>query len=95
MTTIAAVRHPVADFAKWKLVFDEHRANRESHHALGHLLCTAYDEPDTLLVINEFATRADAEAFASDPSLADAMARAGVTGPPRIEFYELDERVSY
>ena len=95
MTTIVAVRHAVADYDKWKLVFDEHRTNRESHHALGHLLCTAYDEPDTQLIVNEFATRADAEAFAADPSLPDAKARAGVTGPPRIEFYELKERVTY
>jgi len=95
MTTIVAVRHPVADFEKWKLVFDEHRANRESHNALGHMLLLANDEPDTQLIINEFATRGDAEAFANDPSLPEAMARAGVSGPPRIEFYELAEEVRY
>ena len=53
------------------------------------------DDPNTLLIINEFATREGAEAFAADPSLPEAMARAGVTGEPRIEFYELVERVTY
>jgi hypothetical protein len=95
MTTVVAVRHTAADYDKWKLVFDEHRAVRESHHALGHVLCAAPDDPNTTFILNEFATRADAEAFAADPSLPEAMARAGVTGEPRIEFYELVERVTY
>ncbi len=95
MTTIVAVRHGVEDYDKWKLVFDEHRANRESHGALGHTLLIASDEPGTQLIINEFPTRADADAFASDPSLPEAMSRAGVVGVPRIEVYELAERVQY
>jgi hypothetical protein len=95
MTTIVAVRHAVADFDKWKPVFDEHRTVRESHHAQGHFLLTAPDEPGVVFILNEFPTRADADAFAADPSLPEAMARAGVVGAPRIEFYELGERVTY
>ena len=30
-----------------------------------------------------------------DPALPEAMARAGVSGPPRTEFYEVVERVDY
>ena len=95
MTTVVAVRHPVADYEKWKLVFDEHRAVREKHGAIGHLLCSAPDDPNMTLIINEFATREGAEAFAADPSLPEAMGRAGVTAEPGIEFYELVERVTY
>jgi hypothetical protein len=95
MSTVVAVRHPVEDFQKWKLVFDEHRAVRESHTARGHWLLVDHNEPGTQLILNEFPNRQAAEAFASDPSLAKAMARAGVSGPPRIEFYEVAERVDY
>jgi uncharacterized protein (DUF1330 family) len=80
---------------KWKLVFDEHRAAREQHGALGHTLLLSADDPSTPMVINEFPSREAAEAFANDPSLPEAMSRAGVSGPPRIEFYELSERVAY
>jgi hypothetical protein len=53
------------------------------------------NEPGTQLILNEFPDRQAAEAFAADPSLPAAMARAGVSGPPRIEFYEIAERVDY
>ncbi len=95
MTTIVAVRHPVEDVDKWKLVFEEHGEVRRQHGALGHTLLIAADEPNTQLIINEFPSREAAEAFANDPSLPEAMSRAGVSGPPRIEFYELAERVTY
>ena len=95
MTTIAAVRHPVEDVDKWKLVFDEHGEVRRQHGATGHTLLRAAEDPNTVLVINEFPSREAAEAFANDPSLPEAMSRAGVTGPPRIEFYELTERATY
>jgi hypothetical protein len=95
MSTIVAVRHPVEDFEKWKLVFDEHRAVREFHGASGHWLLLDENEPGTQLILNQFPDRASAEAFATDPSLPDAMARAGVTGPPRIEFYEISEHIEY
>jgi hypothetical protein len=95
MSTVVAVRHPVDDFEKWKLVFDEHRAFRESHGARGHWLLIDHTEPGTQLILNEFPDQEAAEAFASDPSLPEAMARAGVSGPPRVEFYDIAERVDY
>ena len=95
MPTIVAVRHAVEDVEKWKVVFEEHRAVCESHGARGHWLLVDDNEPDTQLILNEFPSRSAAEAFASDPSLPEAMARAGVSGPPRIEFYEMLERVDY
>ncbi|HYA45491.1 MAG TPA: hypothetical protein VED59_07785 [Acidimicrobiales bacterium] len=39
-------------------------------------------------MITYWPSLANANAFASDPSLAEAMQRGGVSGPPRIEFYE-------
>ena len=95
MTTIAAVRHPVEDVDRWKVVFDEHGEVRRRHGAVGHTLLVAADDPNTVLILNEFPSREAADAFANDPSLPATMSRAGVSGPPRIEFYELSERVTY
>ena len=48
----------------------------------------ASGDPNTVLILNEFPSREAADAFANDPSLPATMSRAGVSGPPRIEFYE-------
>ena len=45
-------------------------------------------DPNEVLVLTHWPSIADAHAFASDPSLPEAMQRGGVSGPPRIEFYE-------
>ncbi len=95
MSAVVAVRHAVEDFERWKKVFDEHRSVRESHDARGHWLLVDLNEPGTVLILNDFPSRTAAQAFASDPSLPDAMDRAGVSGSPRIEFYETVERVDY
>ena len=42
-----------------------------------------------VFVTHDFPSTADAKAFAADPSLAQAMERAGVTSAPRIEIYEI------
>ena len=88
----AAVHHKVRDYAAWKTVFDEHEAVRRSHGQLEHRLYHAADDPLRLVVHNDFPTPADAEAFTHDPSLPEAMARAGVEGEPSIGMVVLVER---
>ncbi len=88
----AAVHHQVRDYEAWKAVFDEHEPVRRSHGALEHRLYHAFDDPLRLVVHNDFPTPADAEAFTRDPSLPEAMARAGVEGEPSISMSTLAER---
>jgi hypothetical protein len=95
MSAVVAVRHPVEDFEKWKLVFDEHRALHESHGARRHRLLVDQNVLGTQLILNEFPNREAVEAFISDPSLPEAMARAGAADRRGIEFYEVAERLDY
>jgi len=44
------------------------------------------DDPNELTGLHWFASVDEAHAFANDPDLKDAMASAGVIGPPRIEI---------
>ena len=44
------------------------------------------DDPNELTGLHWFASVDEAHAFANDADLKDAMARAGVIGPPRIEI---------
>ena len=46
------------------------------------------DDPNAITAVMDFPSAANAKAFASDPSLKEAMSKAGVTGPPQITFVE-------
>jgi heme-degrading monooxygenase HmoA len=89
------VRHRVQDFATWKPVFDEHGAARRKHGATGHQLYRSQSDPNEVTIVNTFATLDGAQAFINDPSLPEAMQRAGVTGPPEIHVTEQYEVVDH
>ena len=87
MTTVA-VRHRVTDFDAWRAVYDEHGVVRKELHTTGDQVLRDASDPNEVLVLTFWPTAADARAFVEDPSLREAMGRAGVVGMPRIEFYE-------
>jgi heme-degrading monooxygenase HmoA len=87
MATVA-VRHRVKDYATWKLVYDEHGVVRKAHGVTGDRILRDEQDPNEVLVLTFWPSLDAAHAFASDPSLPEAMERAGVAGPPRIEIYE-------
>jgi quinol monooxygenase YgiN len=92
---ILSVKHTVADFDAWKIVFDDHAANRKEHGATGHRLARSLDDPNALTVLTMFRDRAAAEGFLADASLRQAMSSAGITSEPIIEVVEVTEEVSY
>ena len=92
---ILSVKHTVADFDAWKLVFDEHAAIRKEHGATGHRLAQSLDDPNALTVLVMFPDRAAAEGFLADASLREAMASGVVTSEPTIELLEITEEVPY
>lgn len=87
MATVA-VLHKVNDYEAWKQVFDEHGENRQKYGCTGHRVCRAADDDLNILVLTEWPSMEAAQAWAADPSLREAMGRAGVAGAPRIEFFE-------
>ena len=92
---ILSLKHTVADFNAWKVVFDEHAAIRKEHGATGHRLAQSLDDPNAVTVLTMFPDRAAAEGFLADDSLREAMSRAGVVGKPTIELLEVTEEVPY
>jgi hypothetical protein len=78
------VQHQVADYDRWLEVFKEHQAVRQSHGATGHSVTRAAADPNTIVIVNDFATLEGAQAFTQDPSLPAAMAKGGVTGAPQV-----------
>ena len=86
--TVLAVRHTVSDFATWKTGFDNHSASRKEHGATHDQVLQSVEDPNNLLVLIDFESVADAQAFANDPALEEAMSKAGVIGAPDISIRE-------
>jgi hypothetical protein len=95
MSVYVFVQHSVEDFDKWKAVFEEHGENRRKNGATGHRLYRSVDDSSQQVIVNEFADLDGARAFLADPSLQEAMSRAGVTSAPNIWVTEEVESQRY
>lgn len=82
------VRHPVADYEKWKAVYDETATFKRGMGWKRHQLFAVGGDRHDVLVMEEFGTMAQARAFLDAPDLRAAMERAGISGPPEILLVE-------
>ena len=89
------VAHHVAAYGRWFPVFNEHAAVRRQHGATGHSIGRVVEDPNTVVIVNEFATLEGARAFSQDPSLPAAMARGGVEGAPQVWIVEEADARTY
>ena len=87
MSATLVVRHHVADYAKWRAVYDELEPLRAKHGCTAKRVLRLPEDVNDLLVTHDFPTVEQAGAFAGDPGLAEGMQRAGGDGPPRIEIF--------
>jgi hypothetical protein len=83
---LMVVQHPVKDFAAWRIEYDKAQPIRDRHGVTDATVLRNADDPNELTGLHWFSSVGDAHAFAADPDLKEAMARAGVIGPPRIEI---------
>ncbi len=83
------IRHNVADYAKWKPVFDENAAARKAGGSKGGHLFRSADNPNEVVVLLEWDSIEKARQFTQSNELREAMQNAGVTGRPDLFF--LDE----
>jgi quinol monooxygenase YgiN len=89
------VKHQVADFARWKKVFDEMKAERLKHGWIGHDVLRSANNPNEVVIINRMKSIDQAKAYGQSPALREAMQRGGVTGAPEITLLNDEEAVSY
>ena len=89
------IHHFVEDFDTWKPVFDEHEEVRRAHGQIEHRLYQDPGNHNRLVIHCDFPSADAAQGFANDPSLPEAMERAGVTGEPSISLATLAERKTY
>ncbi len=89
------VQHHVEDYGRWKPAFDEHGTVRRAHGATGHVIHRGVEDPNTVIIVNSFATLEGAQAFLRDPSLKEAMGKAGVDSDPMVLVADEAESASY
>ena len=93
--TKVIVQHHVADYDRWYQVFTEHEDIRRRHGATGHSINRVTADPNSIVIVNEFATLEGARAFSQDPSLPAAMERGGVDGAPQVWIVDEAEARQY
>ncbi len=85
------IRHTVADYPKWKTVFDEHGATRKARGSQGAQVLRGADNPNELCILLEWDSVQNAQTFSESDTLREAMERAGVTSNPEILYFDGSE----
>ena len=86
--TKVIVQHHVVDYDQWYSVFKEHEITRRQHGATGHAIYRVVTDPNTVVVVSDFATADGLKAFMESPTLPAAMERGGVDGPAQVWIVE-------
>lgn len=86
MTATMFARHSVNDYAAWRAVYDEVEPLRQQYGCTGAEVHTDPSDKNDVFIIHRFPSVEQAQGFASSDELREAMDRAGVSGPPRIEI---------
>ncbi len=80
------VRHKVADFAKWKPVYDAHLSVRQKAGLKEEHLFRNADDPNEVLLLFSVEDVDKAKAFTTSDDLRQAMEKAGVSDKPDVYF---------
>lgn len=85
---LVTIRHSVADFSKWKTVYDEGKSMIKSNGGKRQTLYKNVDNPNELIVVTEVDNLDNARKLVQSDDLKNAMHNAGVIGAPTITFLE-------
>ncbi len=85
-TATLFVRHRVNDYGAWRSAYDSVEGLRQQYGCLGAEVTTDPSDKNDVFVIHRFPSLDNAQAFANSDALKEAMQKAGVAGPPRIEI---------
>ena len=85
-SVLAVVTHPVADYATWRVVYDEASMLRDAAGVTGAEVFVDTANPLMMVILHRFPSMEAAQGFFSNPDLAAGMQRGGVTAPPTVIF---------
>jgi heme-degrading monooxygenase HmoA len=82
------VKHTVNDFGQWQTVYDSMADTKRAGGWLSGRIMRDSENPNQVVVLDEYATLEAAKTWAQNPALRVAMGHAGVIGKPEIAFLE-------
>lgn len=82
------IRHEVADYAKWRPVFDADSANQQAAGLTNPRVFQAAGHPDDVTILFDMADVTKARAFGASKRLRERMAMAGVKGKPEVLYLD-------
>jgi len=85
----AIFTHPVADYAKWRAVFDASQHLTKQAGGRNATVCTSVDNPNLVSVHADWDSVEKVNAFASNPQLMEAMQKSGVLEKPTLTIWEV------
>ena len=80
------IRHKVSDYGKWRSAFDEAIKMRKDAGELSSRVFRMADDPNNLLLLQEWNSVDNAAKFVQSTELKEAMQQAGVLEQPDIYF---------
>lgn len=85
-TATLLVRHRVENYGAWRSVYDSVEDLRQEHGCTDDEVLVDPGDGSEVYVLHRFPSVEQAQAFAGSAELREAMHRAGVAGPPRVEI---------
>jgi hypothetical protein len=85
---LLAIQHAVRDYPVWRAVYDSLDEIQRDWGVTTASVHQLVDAPNTVLVLLNFATVAQAQGFLTNRQTRAAMQNAGLEGTPRIEIYD-------
>ena len=82
---LVIVNHQVNDYATWRTGYENVQPLRDQHGVTAANVLQDPADPNKVTVLHWFPSVGQAEAFVGAPELQEAMKKAGVAAPPRIE----------
>jgi quinol monooxygenase YgiN len=87
---VVVIRHRVANYRKWKAVFDAHGPARAAHGCQRAQVFRRADQPKEVVVMLTWSDLVRAREFVASDDLREMLVEAGVDGPAH-EVYLLEE----
>ena len=83
---LLVVQHTVSDYSAWRAIYDSLDEVERNWGVTTTSVHRMAEAPNTVLVLRQFATVAQAQGFLTSREIRAAMQRAGVEEDPRIEI---------
>ncbi len=86
---VLVIKHKVANYAKWKALYDSHDSVRLSYGLHNYVVSRGLDDSNTVMIALHMDDAAKAKAFTELADLKATMKKGGVLGMPTFSFIDV------